>query len=78
MIKGCFSMQTKLESFIESLTNVAIGYLVALISQLIIFPFFDIEVSFSDNLLIGFWFTLISVIRSYGVRRWFNKRVKPP
>jgi len=49
-----FEYKTKLESFIESLTNVAIGCIVALISQLIIFPFFDIEVSFSDNLLIGF------------------------
>lgn len=63
-------------SLIESATNRAIGYLVALISQLMIFPFFDIEVSITSHLLIGFWFTLVSLIRSYALRRWLN-RVEP-
>ena len=69
-------MQTRLESFLESFTNIMIGYIVALISQLIIFPFFDINVTFADNLLIGFYFTLISLIRSYTVRRFFNNKTK--
>lgn len=69
-------MQTKYQSFIESLTNILIGYLTALLSQLIIFPLFDIDVAFQDNLLIGLYFTIISLIRSYLVRRYFNKRIK--
>ena len=69
-------LQTRLESFLESFTNIMIGYIVALISQLIIFPFFDIKVTFTDNLLIGFYFTVISLIRSYTVRRFYNNRVK--
>jgi len=67
-------MQTKRQSFIESATNVLIGYFVALFSQLIVFPIFDINVSFSDNLLIGLYFTLISLIRSYLIRRYFNNK----
>lgn len=64
--------QTKLESLLESLVNIIIGYTVALISQLIVFPLVNIEVPFSTNLVIGFWFTLISLARSYAIRRWFN------
>ena len=68
-------MQTKYQSLIESLTNILIGYLTALLSQVLIFPLFDIYVSFQDNLLIGLYFTIISLLRSYLVRRYFNKRV---
>ena len=67
-------MQTKLQSAIESAVNILIGYLVALASQLIVFPQFGINIPLTDNLLIGFWFTVISLIRSYLVRRYFNKR----
>ena len=68
-------MQTKYQSLIESFTNILIGYLTALLSQVLIFPLFDIDVSFQDNLLIGLYFTIISLLRSYLVRRYFNKRV---
>ena len=68
-------MQTKYQSLIESLTNILIGYLTALLSQVLIFPLFNIYVTFQDNLLIGLYFTIISLIRSYLVRRYFNKRI---
>lgn len=64
--------QTKLESLAESLINILIGYGVALASQLIIFPLFGINVPLSVNMWIGVWFTLISLVRSYVIRRWFN------
>lgn len=66
--------QTKRQSLIESATNIAIGYTVALLSQLIVFPLVGVHVSFSTNLEIGLYFTLISLVRSYLVRRWFNRR----
>jgi hypothetical protein len=66
--------QTRTHSALESIANVAIGYAVALASQLVIFPCFDIHVPLSDNLLIGVWFTLISLLRSYALRRWFTHR----
>ena len=67
--------QTKLGSFIESLFNIVIGYMVALASQLIIFPIVGIDIPFSTNLVIGAWFTAISLARSYIIRRWFNARL---
>jgi len=67
--------QTRLISFIEAVANVIIGYCVALCSQLIIFPFVGINVSLNTNFIIGFWFTLVSLIRSYIIRRWFETRL---
>ena len=64
--------QTKLESLLESSVNIFIGYFVALASQLLIFPLFDINIPLSSNLWIGAWFTVISLLRSYVIRRWFN------
>jgi uncharacterized protein (DUF2062 family) len=61
---------------IESVTNVAIGYGVAVASQLAVFPLFGIHVSLADNLAIGAWFTVISIARSYLVRRWFTRRTE--
>jgi hypothetical protein len=66
-------MQSRIQSFIESVANVAIGFLVALASQLIIFPVFDIHIPLSENLAIGAFFTVISIVRSYVVRRIFNR-----
>ena len=65
-------MQTKTQSLIESIINVATGYSVALASQLLIFPVFGIHIALSDNILIGAFFTAISIVRSYFVRRLFN------
>lgn len=67
--------QTKLGSFIEAMMNVAIGYGIALLSQIVIFPQFGIIVPISTNLAIGAWFTLISLVRSFVIRRWFNARL---
>lgn len=66
-------MQTKTHSMIESITNVLVGYLIAVISQIIIFPVFGLNVSLKNNLIIGLWFTIISLIRSYILRRIFNR-----
>jgi len=65
--------QTRLQSAVESLANVAIGYAVAVASQMLIFPLFGIHITLADNLLIGGYFTLISIARSYTLRRWFNR-----
>ena len=64
--------QTKIESFIEASTNVFIGYWVAIGSQLLIFPLFGVHIPLASNLMIGVWFTVVSFIRSYALRRWFN------
>ena len=57
-------MQTKKHSLLESITNVAVGYGVAVISQILIFPMFGVNIPISDNLMIGLWFTAVSIVRS--------------
>jgi len=69
-------MQSKTDSLRESFLNILIGYVVAILSQLSIFPLFGIHIPLSDNLLIGLYFTVISLIRSYTLRRVFNKKAK--
>ncbi len=69
-------MQTKRHSLIESCSNTAIGYVVAILSQLAIFPMFGIHLPLHDNLMIGAWFTGISVVRGYVLRRWFTRRTE--
>jgi hypothetical protein len=66
--------QTRIESLFESIANVLIGYTVAVISQIIVFPLVGVESTIDQNLRIGIYFTCISLIRSYLVRRIFNHR----
>lgn len=66
-------MQTKRQSFIESWVNILVGYGVAVLAQVIIFPLFGMEVNLKGNLLIGLIFTVISLARSYTLRRLFNR-----
>lgn len=64
--------QSRLGSLVEAWANVAIGYGVAVSAQVVIFPWFGLLVPLSDNLLIGGAFTVVSLVRSYLLRRVFN------
>ncbi len=64
--------QSRIASFIESLANVGIGFGVALLTQVLVFPLFGLEVNLNQNLAIGAIFTAVSIARSYCVRRAFN------
>ncbi|CAB5222748.1 hypothetical protein UFOVP365_25 [uncultured Caudovirales phage] len=66
-------MQSRTNSLIESATNILIGYWCAVLTQLIVFPIMGIDVSLNKNLMIGLVFTLISLLRSYVIRRAFNR-----
>jgi hypothetical protein len=66
-------MQSRTASFIESLLNVAIGFGVSYASNLVILPLFGFMVNASQAFSIGVIFTVISIIRSYFVRRLFNR-----
>ena len=64
--------QSRLMSWIESCVNVAVGFGVALLAQVIVFPLFGLAVPLRDNLLIGAIFTVVSLARFYAVRRAFE------
>lgn len=65
-------MQTRTLSLIESLTNVTVGYGLAVLVQIGLFPAFGIHVPISHDLAIAAVFTVVSVARSYFIRRIFN------
>lgn len=64
--------QTRRHSVVESLVNVLVGYGVAVLAQIFIFPWFGLRVGLADNLQIGAIFTVVSIARSYLLRRAFN------
>lgn len=59
-------------SLIEAIANVVIGFGVAVLAQIVVFPLFGLDVSFSDNLTIGAIFTGVSIGRSFALRRLFE------
>jgi len=65
-------MQSKKRSFAEAWMNIAIGYSVNFTANLIILPLFGFDVTIKQNLFLGGLYTLVSLARSYCIRRWFN------
>jgi len=65
-------MQSKRNSAFEAVTNVAIGYLVSVLANVLILPLFGYNVTIGDSFAIGLAFTLVSLVRSYLLRRAFN------
>jgi hypothetical protein len=59
-------------SLVESLANVVMGYGLAVVTQLVVFPFFGLEASFGEHLAIGVAFVGVSLARSYLLRRAFE------
>ena len=66
--------QSKLGSFVESWANVAVGFSINYVANLVVLPWFGLAITPSKALGVGVVFTCISVARSYTLRRWFNRR----
>jgi len=64
--------QTRTMSLIEATANVVVGYVLAIATQLAVFPFFDLEASLGEHLVIGMVFVVVSLARSYLLRRAFE------
>jgi len=64
--------QSRLMSLVESLANVLVGYGVAVATQMAVFPLFGLAVTVTENLLMGLIFTVVSIVRSYALRRSFE------
>lgn len=68
------SSQTCHQSMVEALTGTAIGFVIALASQFFMMWMYDLPAKWHENILITVFFTGVSIIRGYLVRRWFNRR----
>lgn len=66
------SGQSKKHSLLESIINILIGYGIGVTAQILIFPLFGIKATLGENLKIGALFTVVSLARSYCLRRFFN------
>jgi len=65
-------------SLVEAVANVGVGFLVALLTQIIVFRLFGLNVSLGENFAIGGLFTVTSIARSYALRRVFETiRARP-
>ena len=65
--------QTRLMSLVESVANVIVGYGVAVVTQILIFPIFGLQTTLAQNLKMGAVFTIVSLGRSYALRRLFER-----
>ena len=65
--------QKKSHSFAEALFNTVFGFGISMVDNLIVLPMFGIKISLSNAFNIGAIFTLISIVRSYVLRRVFNR-----
>lgn len=72
MKQSVSAAQSKRASLVESIANTIIGYGVAIAAQVVIFPLFGIYASAGQHLAIGALFTLVSLVRSYVLRRLFE------
>lgn len=68
--------QSKKHSALESGTNVIVGLLVSVATQMILYPILGIPVSFNQNLIITAVFFILSFVRGYVIRRIFNNKTK--
>lgn len=64
--------QSKIDSVLEATTNISIGAGIALIAQIVWFPIIGKDFTLMDNLMTTAFFTIVSFVRSYGIRRLFN------
>lgn len=64
--------QPRRQSLAESIVNILVGLVINITAQALVFPMFGMYIPFSSNLKIAGIFTLISIARSYGLRRAFN------
>jgi len=64
--------QTKVASLVEAIVGTIIGFISGVVTQVIVFPLYGINIPLHDNFSLVVVFTVVSAVRSYGVRRLFN------
>ncbi len=64
--------EIRLMSLVESVANMVVGYGVAVVTQILIFPVFGLHTTLAQNLKMGAIFTVVSIARSFALRRVFE------
>jgi hypothetical protein len=71
-VRSAPAVQSRTMSLVEAISNVVVGFCMAVATQMAVFPLFGIGVTLSANLAIGAVFTILSIARSYLLRRLFE------
>lgn len=64
--------QTRRASAVEALTGTIVGFLLAIWVQRLLFPALGHDLALVENALVAAVFTVLSLLRSYCLRRLFN------
>lgn len=72
MIQG----QSKFQSFIEANTNTFVGFFLNLLVSPTIYRVVGMEYTYGQLWIVTGIFTVVSIVRGYIIRRWFNKKEK--
>jgi hypothetical protein len=65
--------QTRRQSLIEAWANIAAGLGLSMLMNALLFPHFGWQITGHQNLMLGGIFTVASLVRSYTLRRLFNR-----
>jgi hypothetical protein len=65
--------QSRTMSLAEAITNVIVGYVLAIATQVVVFPWFGIRTGMTEHLTIGLAFVVVSLVRGYLLRRLFER-----
>ena len=55
------------------MANVVVGYVLTIVTQMVVFPWFGLEAALTEHLTIGAAFVGVSLIRGYVLRRMFER-----
>lgn len=64
--------QSRSASVLEALTGTVVGFLLAIWVQRLLFPALGHDLALAENALVAAVFTVLSLTRSYALRRLFN------
>jgi predicted Na+-dependent transporter len=67
--------QTKSKSFLESVANTLVGMVITMLVSPAIYWMCGVKMHYNQMILATILFTLISILRNYLIRRWFNKKM---
>ena len=65
--------QSRAMSLVEAVANVVVGYGVAVVTQMLVFPVFGLHATLAQNLKMGAIFSAVSIARSFTLRRMFER-----
>jgi hypothetical protein len=65
--------QSRGMSLVEATTNIVVGYILAILTQILVFPLFGIQAALAEHLAIGIAFVGVSLVRGYVLRRMFER-----